>query len=34
MAVQSELRLLQELGLVGSRGRGENARWWLIVPDG
>jgi len=32
--VRSELRLLYELGLVGSRGRGKFARWWLIVPDG
>ena len=33
-AVRSELRLLNQLGIVGSRGRGKNARWWLIVPDG
>jgi ATP-dependent DNA helicase RecG len=31
--VRSELRTLSDLGLVGSRGRGKFARWWLKLPD-
>ena len=32
-SVQADLRLLRDLGLVGSRGRGKSARWWLKAPS-
>jgi ATP-dependent DNA helicase RecG len=31
--LRSELQLLSELGLVGSRGRGRFARWWLKMRE-
>lgn len=31
--VQIEMRMLRDLGLVRSKGRGRSARWWLKKPD-